>query len=67
MAGPLGTAQAADAVAALRATVAESRPPPGLDVYVSGPGATITDEFTAIDRQMLSITAATVLLGRWFW
>jgi RND superfamily putative drug exporter len=31
-------------------------------VYVTGPGATIVDEFTAIDRQMLGITAATVAL-----
>ena len=37
-------------------------PPAGLHVYVTGPGATIADEFRSIDRQMLGITAATVAL-----
>src|SRR5437879_5065668 len=60
LAGMIGTSQATDSVAALRDTVARLGPPPGLRVYVTGPGATIADEFTAIDRQMLGITAATV-------
>jgi RND superfamily putative drug exporter len=60
LAGMIGTSQATDSVAALRDTVARLRPPGGLQVYVTGPGATIADEFTAIDRQMLGITAATV-------
>ncbi len=62
LAGNLGTAQADSAVAALRGTAAGLSPPPGLQVYVTGPGATIADEFTAIDRQMLAITGATVAL-----
>ena len=33
-----------------------------LDVTSPAPGATIGDEFAAIDRQMLMITGATVLL-----
>jgi putative drug exporter of the RND superfamily len=58
--GMLGTSAAADSVAAVRHTVARLGLPAGLHVYVTGPGATITDEFTAIDRQMLLITAATI-------
>jgi putative drug exporter of the RND superfamily len=60
LSGMLGTSQAAESVDALRSTVTRVGPPPGLHVYVTGPGATISDEFTAIDRQMLGITAATV-------
>ncbi len=58
--GMLGTAQARDSVNSIRGTVARLSPPAGLAVHVSGPGATIVDEFAAIDRQMLAITAATV-------
>jgi RND superfamily putative drug exporter len=58
--GMLGTAQARDSVNAIRDTVHRLSPPAGLAVHVSGPGATIVDEFAAIDRQMLAITAATV-------
>lgn len=58
--GMVGTSQAGDSVAALRATITRLGAPHGLAVYVTGPGATVADEFTAIDRQMLRITAATV-------
>ncbi|MCV7082317.1 MMPL family transporter, partial [Mycolicibacterium insubricum] len=44
LAGNLGTAQAGSAVEALRGTVDGLSPPPGLQVYVTGPGATIADE-----------------------
>lgn len=60
LSGMIGTTQATDSVSSLRDTVARLDPPQGLNVYVTGPGATIADEFTAIDRQMLGITAATV-------
>ena len=60
LAGMLGTSQARDSVNFVRNTVAKLSPPPGLEVHVTGPGATIVDEFAAIDRQMLGITAATV-------
>ncbi len=60
LSGMLGTSQATDSVSALRDTVERLGPPPGLRTFVTGPGATITDEFAAIDRQMLGITAATV-------
>lgn len=58
--GMLGTAQARDSVTSVRATLQRLSPPAGLQVHVSGPGATIVDEFAAIDRQMLAITAATI-------
>lgn len=60
LAGMLGTAQARDSVNAVRGTVHRLSPPSGLQVHVTGPGATIVDEFSAIDRQMLGITAATI-------
>lgn len=60
LSGMIGTSQATDSVAALRNTLARLGPPQGLRAYVTGPGATIADEFAAIDRQMLGITAGTV-------
>ena len=60
LAGMLGTAQARDSVNAVRGAVQRLSPPSGLEVHVTGPGATIVDEFSAIDRQMLGITAATI-------
>lgn len=60
LAGMLGTAQARDSVNTVRGTVHKLSPPAGLQVHVTGPGATIVDEFSAIDRQMLGITAATI-------
>jgi RND superfamily putative drug exporter len=62
LSGMLGTSAAADAVAAVRHTVARLAPPAGLHVYVTGPGSTLADEFAAIDHQMLAITAATVMV-----
>jgi putative drug exporter of the RND superfamily len=62
LSGMLGTAQASAAVTVVRDTVHRVEPPPGLHVYVTGPGGTLTDEFAAIDHQMLLITAATVLV-----
>ncbi len=62
LSGMLGTAQASDSVAVVRDVVHRLGPPPGLHVYVTGPGSTLTDEFAAIDHQMLLITAATVLV-----
>ncbi|MCV7193809.1 RND family transporter [Mycolicibacterium brumae] len=62
LAGELGTARAGEAVTKLRDTATGLSPPAGLNVYVTGPGATIADEFRAIDRQMLAITGVTVAL-----
>ena len=60
LSGMIGTSQANDSVSAVRDTIARLGPPQGLRTYVTGPGATISDEFAAIDRQLLRITAATV-------
>ncbi|ASW97951.1 MULTISPECIES: MMPL/RND family transporter [Mycobacterium avium complex (MAC)] len=60
LAGMLGTSQARDSVNSVRAAIQTLSPPAGLEVHVTGPGATIVDEFSAIDRQMLGITAATI-------
>lgn len=58
--GMIGTSQASGSVSAVRDTVQKMRPPDGLRVYLTGPGATVADEFGAIDRQMLRIVFATV-------
>ncbi|MDT5224620.1 MAG: putative drug exporter of the superfamily [Mycobacterium sp.] len=62
LAGMLGTSQARDSVNSVRTAITALSPPAGLQVHVTGPGATIVDEFAAIDRQMLGITAATIVL-----
>lgn len=62
LAGDLGSAEAARSVQAVRDAVGSVAPPPGLAAYVTGPGATMYDEFGSFDRQMLMITAVTVVL-----
>lgn len=62
LSGELGTAAASASVAAVRATAARLGPPPGLRVYVAGPGATLVDEFTAIDHQMLTVIVVTIVV-----
>ena len=60
--GELGAAKANAALDAVRRIVAAAPAPPGLHAYVTGPGATIADELSAIDKQMLMITGVTVVL-----
>ncbi|MCX8563114.1 RND family transporter [Mycolicibacterium mucogenicum] len=60
--GELGAAKANAALDAVRRIVAAAPAPQGLHAYVTGPGATIADELSAIDRQMLMITGVTVVL-----
>jgi RND superfamily putative drug exporter len=62
LSGDLGSAEAARSVQAVRAAVEAVPPPPDVTAYVTGPGATIYDEFASFDRQMLLITAVTVVL-----
>jgi RND superfamily putative drug exporter len=62
LSGALGTSKANSSVAAVRAAVARLNPPAGLHVYVTGPGATLVDEFVAIDRQMLTVIGITVVV-----
>jgi RND superfamily putative drug exporter len=59
LSGMVGTSEATDSIVAVRSIVAEMPPPDDLQVYITGPGATIMDEFAAIDRQMQLITATT--------
>jgi RND superfamily putative drug exporter len=60
--GMLGTSAASESITAVRDAVTRLDPPTGLHVYVTGPGATLADEFTAVGHQMLAVTAATVVL-----
>lgn len=62
LAGQLGSTSANHAVAAVHDIVAHTPKPDGLSVYVTGPGATIVDEFALIDRQMLVITGLSTAL-----
>lgn len=43
LSGMLGTSQASDAVAVVRDTADRLGPPPGLHVYMTGPGGTLTE------------------------
>lgn len=58
--GMVGTSQAKASITAMRGIVSRLHAPDGLHVYITGPGATIMDEFGAIDSQTLIITLATV-------
>jgi putative drug exporter of the RND superfamily len=58
--GMVGTSQARESITAARNIVASLHPPAGLQVFVTGPGATLMDEFAAIDRQIQLITATTL-------
>ncbi|AKN17135.1 MmpL family membrane protein [Mycobacterium haemophilum DSM 44634] len=60
LSGMLGTSQAKEAITAARGIVARSHAPDGLHVLVTGPGATIADEFAVSDRQ-LQVTRAAML------
>ncbi|KAA1248861.1 RND family transporter [Mycobacterium simiae] len=60
LAGMVGTSQARESITAARNIVAHLHPPDGLHVYVTGAGATVMDEFEAIDRQIQLITATTI-------
>ena len=62
LAGMVGTSEAEDSINSVRGIVAQLHPPAGLHVYVAGAGATIMDEFAAIDRQTQVITAATFVV-----
>lgn len=60
--GQLGTTAAANSVAAVRNTVADLGPPPGLTVYVTGPGPTVADELTSVGNEAIVNTAATAVV-----
>ncbi|MUM16240.1 RND family transporter [Mycobacterium sp. CBMA271] len=60
--GELGGAQANASLDAVRRITANEPAPAGMHAWVTGPGATIADELTAIDTQMYMITGVTVVL-----
>ena len=57
-----GGAEANNAISKVREIVAGQNRPPGLNVYVAGPGAIAADGVEAVDKQMTLITAATVVV-----
>ncbi len=62
LAGNQGESLANESVAAVRKIVAGDPPPPGLKVYVTGPGAMASDQQVAGDRGVHLITAMTILV-----
>jgi RND superfamily putative drug exporter len=59
LAGDAGSSQANESVAAVRAIVADTPPPPGLQAYVSGPAALVADEFAVGEGSHIKVTALT--------
>ncbi|MGZ6788981.1 MAG: MMPL/RND family transporter [Mycobacteriaceae bacterium] len=62
LSGQSGSAKADASVAAVRSTIAQRPPPQGLRLYVSGPGASLLDEFRTLDIELIKITVVTVAL-----
>ena len=59
LAGDAGGSQANESVAAVRAIVADTPAPPGLQAYVSGPAALVADEFAVGESSHIKVTALT--------
>ena len=59
--GNLGETRANDSVAAIRDLVANSPPPPGVDVYVTGAAPLISDQAHAGDKSIARVTAVTLV------
>ncbi|WP_313675158.1 MMPL family transporter [Mycolicibacterium sp.] len=59
LSGDAGSSQANESVAAVRAIVADTPPPPGLQAYVSGPAALVADEFAVGEGSHIKVTALT--------
>ncbi|OBH79292.1 hypothetical protein A5681_05795 [Mycobacterium scrofulaceum] len=57
LAGNQGTTLGQDSIAAVRAIIARTPPPPGLQAYVTGPSALISDMQHAGDHSILKMTA----------
>jgi RND superfamily putative drug exporter len=62
LAGNQGETLANESVQAVRDIVAQSDPPPGLQVFVTGPGAMMADQQQAGDRGVHKITAVTLVV-----
>jgi RND superfamily putative drug exporter len=57
LAGNQGTTLGQESVAAVRAIVERTPPPPGVQAYVTGPAALVTDMQRSGDRSILKMTA----------
>ena len=60
--GEIGSSEAAKSIDAVRASVSKLPRPDGLQTYITGPGATIVDDFNGLHQQLLKITAVTVVV-----
>jgi RND superfamily putative drug exporter len=60
LAGMLGTSQAGESITAARGIMTRLPVPDGLHVYITGPGPSLVDTSTAIDRQTRAIVATAV-------
>ena len=62
LAGDMGDAESLRAVAAVQALVDRAAKPSGINTYVTGPSAVITDEFRSGDRDIIVISAITFVV-----
>lgn len=62
LSGDIGDAVAAKAIAAVRHNIDGLQRPGNLGVYVSGPGASVVDEFATIEHRLATITIVTVIV-----
>ncbi|OMC42229.1 hypothetical protein A5745_03530 [Mycobacterium sp. IS-2888] len=62
LAGNQGTTLGQESVAAVRNIVGRTAPPPGVGVYVTGPGALVTDMQHSGNKSILKITAITIAM-----
>ena len=62
LAGDQGSTEGNDSVKAIRAIVADTPPPAGLHVYVTGPAPLTTDALAAGDASMVKMTVVTMLV-----
>ncbi|WP_067976980.1 MMPL/RND family transporter [Mycolicibacter icosiumassiliensis] len=62
LAGDIGQMEANQSVAAVRQVVADSNPPPGLKVYVSGAAPLAADTVATANDSLNNITIATIFL-----
>jgi putative drug exporter of the RND superfamily len=60
--GNQGEAKSIESVDAVRETVAQIPPPPGVKAYVTGPAPLITDQFEVGSKGIVKVTIVTVLV-----
>jgi RND superfamily putative drug exporter len=62
LSGNIGDSQASAAVTAVRHTLDDTPRPANLRAHLSGPGATVVDEFATIEHRLATITIVTVIV-----